>query len=174
MEIADFKIEDWMNKYESIAKYDLCTTCIEPLSLNDLIKISKVKNLDKIFNTKLTYGEIQGSKRLKLAISSLYENQRSENITICHGAIGANQLVFLSLLEQNDEVIAIVPTYQQIYSIPKSLGCNVKLLFLKEENKWLPDLDELKNLISPKTKLICLNNPNNPTGAVIPDKTLEN
>lgn len=173
MKIAEFKIEEWMNKYESLAKHDLSGTCISPMSINDLCSVCGINLELDFFDTKLSYGEIQGSKRLKNAISSLYEEQNFENITVTHGAIGANQLVFLSLLEKSDEVISIVPTYQQHYSIPESLGAKVKLLFLKEENNWLPDLDELESLITSKTKLICLNNPNNPTGAVIPDNMLK-
>ena len=168
MKIDSFKIEEWMNKYEASAKYDLMTTCIAPLSINQL-----PFNSDEIFNVKLGYGDIVGSKRLKTAIQSLYTNQELENITVTHGAIGANQLVFLSLLEKADEVVSIVPTYQQHYSIPKSLGCDVKLLFLREENNWLPDLEELEKIVTSKTKLLCLNNPNNPTGSVIPNWMLE-
>ena len=167
MRIADFKIEEWMNKYEASAKYDLTTTCIAPLSVNEL------PFDNSIFDVKLSYGDIEGSLRLKKAISTLYENQSLQNITVTHGAIGANQLVFLSLLEKGDEVVSIVPTYQQHYSIPESIGCDVKLYFLKEENNWLPDIKELEKLVTPKTKLLCLNNPNNPTGSVIPDSMLE-
>ena len=167
MKIAAFKIEEWMNRYCPRAEYDLTTTCIAPLSINEL-PYSK-----EIFNVKLGYGDIEGSLRLKIAIKSLYENQETENITVTHGAIGANQLVFLSLLEKGDEVVSIVPAYQQHYSIPESLGCRVKLYFLKEENKWLPDLEELDRVITSKTKLLCLNNPNNPTGSVMPDWMLE-
>ena len=167
MKIAGFKIEEWMNRYCPRAEYDLTTTCIAPLSVNDL-PYSK-----EIFNVKLGYGDIEGSLRLKTAIKSLYETREIENITVTHGAIGANQLVFLSLLERGDEVVSIVPTYQQHYSIPESLGSRVKFYFLKEENKWLPDLAELDRVITSKTKLLCLNNPNNPTGSVIPDWMLE-
>ena len=167
MRIADFKIEEWMNKYEASAKYDLTTTCIAPLSVNEL------PFDNSIFDVKLSYGDIEGSLRLKKAISALYKNQSLQNITVTHGAIGANQLVFLSLLEKGDEVVSIVPTYQQHYSIPESIGCDVKLYFLKEENNWLPDIRELEKLVTPKTKLLCLNNPNNPTGSVIPDSMLE-
>ncbi len=167
MKIADFKIEEWMNKYSAGAEYDLTTTCIAPLSINDL-PYSK-----EIFNVKLGYGDIEGSNRLKNNIKTLYKNQEPENITVTHGAIGANQLVFLSLLEAGDEVVSVVPTYQQHYSIPESLGCKVKLYFLKEENNWLPDMEELDRMITAKTKLLCLNNPNNPTGSVIPDNKLK-
>ncbi len=173
MRIDTFKIEEWMNRYCPSAKYDLTTTCIEPLSLRELMTICGISKPLEIFDTKLTYGDIHGSQRLKNAIKSLYKSQESENITVTHGAIGANQLVFESLLDKGDEVISLVPAYQQHYSVPKALGAKVNLVFLREENKWLPNLRELENNITYKTKLICLNNPNNPTGAVIPDDMLK-
>lgn len=171
MRIDTFKIEEWMNRYCPSAKYDLTTTCIQPLSIRELLSISDVENPFEVLDTKLTYGDIHGSERLKSAIQGLYS--KPQHMTITHGAIGANQLVFESLLEKGDDVLSIVPTYQQHYSIPKSLGANVKLLFLNEENKWLPNLRELENSLTRRTKLICLNNPNNPTGSVIPDEMLE-
>ncbi|MBR6127716.1 aminotransferase class I/II-fold pyridoxal phosphate-dependent enzyme [bacterium] len=169
MKIAQFKVEEWMNRYESSAKYDLTTTCIKPLSIQDLCGFAPPEILTK----PLTYGDITGSDKLKGEIAKLYSNTELKNITITHGAIGANQLVFLSLLEKGDEVVSIVPTYQQHYSIPEAFGANVKLLFLKESNNWLPNIEELENAVTRKTKLLCLNNPNNPTGAVIPDEMLK-
>ncbi len=171
MRIDKFKVEEWFNKYEKNAVYDLADTCVESLSIDELLTITGDKDilLKEIFHQKLNYGAIHGSLRLKTAVTSLYEHQSLENITITHGAIGANHLVYLTLIEPNDKVISIVPTYQQHYSIPKSFGADVKMFFLKEENKWLPDLKELEYTVGDDTKLICLNNPNNPTGAVIPD-----
>ena len=78
----------------------------------------------------------------------------------------------MSLINPGDKVVSVVPAYQQHYSIPKSFGADVHLYFLKEENNWLPDLEELANLAGSDTKMICINNPNNPTGAVIPDEML--
>ena len=173
MRIDTFKLEDWMNRFCPIAKYDLTTTCINPLSIRELITMCGIKSQLEIFDTKLSYGEIHGTARLKIAIQSLYETQNLSNITVTHGAIGANQLVFESILEKGDDVLVVVPTYQQHYSIPKALGTNVNLLFLKEENKWLPNLKELESKLTRRTKLICLNNPNNPTGSVIPNEMLE-
>jgi aspartate/methionine/tyrosine aminotransferase len=175
MIIDNFKVEEWFNKYEKDAVYDLADTCVQSLSVNELFDIvgQKEVNLDYLFNQKLNYGAIHGSERLKTAISSLYNFQSAENITVTHGAIGANQLVMLSLVEKGDKVVSIVPTYQQHYSIPKSIGADVSLLFLKESNNWLPDLEELEEVVGNNTKLICMNNPNNPTGAVIPENMLK-
>ena len=66
MKIADFKIEEWMNKYEASATYDLTTTCISPLSVNEL------SYDNSIFDVKLGYGDITGSIRLKTAIMKLF------------------------------------------------------------------------------------------------------
>ncbi len=181
MKISPFKIEEWMNRYEAGALYDLTTTCIKPLSVYELMDLcshssnsyNTEKEFEKILKTPLGYGDITGSERLKDNIKSLYTNQATANITITHGAIGANQLIFYSLLEKGDEVVCIVPTYQQHYSIPESIGAEVKLYFLKEENNWLPDIEELSKIVTSKTKLLCLNNPNNPTGSVIPNWLIE-
>ncbi len=180
MKISPFKIEEWMNRYEAGALYDLTATCIKPLTVCELLEISSKtgssyteSELHKMLNTPLDYGDITGSERLKNNIKSLYTTQETSNITITHGAIGANQLIFYSLLEKGDEVVCIVPTYQQHYSIPESIGAEVKLYFLKEENNWLPDIEELSKIVTSKTKLLCLNNPNNPTGSVIPNWLIE-
>lgn len=173
MRIDTFKIEEWMNLYCPSAKYDLTSTCIEPLSLRELLNICEVTNTKDISDIPLSYGEIHGSQRLRKAVQALYTNQEFENITITHGAIGANELVYKSILNKGDEVITILPTYQQHYSIPKSLGNEVRYIFHKEESKWQLNLREIENAITHKTKLICLTNPNNPTGAVLSDDTLE-
>ena len=88
-------------------------------------------------------------------------------MTITHGAIGANALVYATLVEPGDRVISVLPTYQQHYSIPESLGADVQVHKLREENGFLPDLDEIERLITPNTKLIAITNPNNPTGSVM-------
>lgn len=173
MKIDKFKVEEWFNKYEHNAVYDLADTCVESLSVSELLEISGENDLNNIFSKKLNYGDIHGSPALIKGIVSLYERQNVKNITVTHGTIGANQLVMLSLIEKGDNVVSIIPTYQQHYSIPKSIGANVKILKLKEKNNWLPDLKELEKIVGTDTKIICMNNPNNPTGSVIPDNILQ-
>lgn len=175
MKIANFKVEDWFNQYEKISKYDMADTCVESLSLNELLSITgnKDKHIQHILEKKLNYGDIQGSEYLKTSISKLYNNSvDTKNITITHGAIGANQLVMLATIEKGDKVISILPTYQQHYSIPESIGANVEKIFLKEKNNWLPNIEELKQKAK-NAKIICMNNPNNPTGSVMPESMLK-
>ncbi|HPF45444.1 MAG: aminotransferase [Alphaproteobacteria bacterium] len=174
MKIREFGVEIWMNEFENHCKYNLAETCVQSLTIDELLKITDKKEaaLSELLPLKMTYGAIEGSARLKNAISTLYDNQKPENIMVAHGAIGANALVYSALVGPKDEVITVLPTYQQHYSIPESFGAKVKVLQLREEDNFLPNLDDLKSMVSAKTKLISVNNPNNPTGALISEEIL--
>ena len=174
MHIKPFGIEMWMNEFEDHCKYNLAETCVKSMTIGELIEVSgkKTKLLKELVNMKLTYGEITGSKQLRKNIASLYKNQTTENVMVTHGAIGANSLVYNTLISKGDKVVSVLPTYQQHYSIPESLGAELSILKLKPEHKFLPDINELKQLIKPDTKLIALTNPNNPTGSLMDEALL--
>lgn len=175
MEIKPFKVEEWMNAYEEGAKYNIAETCVDSVSLDELFELAgedKDAFLSSFSSRRLTYGDITGSRALKEGISSLYRTAAPELIVPTHGAAGANHHVFISLISPTDHVISIMPTYQQLYSIPESIGAEVSIMHLRKENGYLPDLGELRSLIRENTKMICINNPNNPTGALIPSELL--
>ena len=129
--------------------------------------------LDAFCARRLTYGNIEGAPAFKEGICKLYKTLQPEEVIPTHGATGANHHVFYSLISPGDRVISIMPTYQQLYSIPESYGADVQIMELKKENHYLPDIEELKALAIPGTKMICINNPNNPTGALMERKYLE-
>jgi aspartate/methionine/tyrosine aminotransferase len=176
MNINHFKIEEWMNAYEDGAVYNLAETCVDSLTLGELIEMNGTSYeafFGALADKKLTYGDIEGSPEFKEKVSKLYENQQPENVLAMNGAIGANFLVLYSLVENGDEVVSVHPTYQQLYDVPESFGAEVKKLELRPENQYLPDLDELKHLVNNKTKLIIINNPNNPSGSVMEREYLD-
>lgn len=174
MKIKDFGVEMWMNAYETKCDYNLAETCVESLTVEELLDLSgnKEEIMDEILKMKLTYGDIEGSVKLRKGIASLYKDVAIENICITHGAIGANFLALTTLVDPGDRVISVMPTYQQLYSIPESIGADVKILRLKPENNYLLDLEELRSYANEKTKVICINNPNNPTGALMDEAFL--
>jgi aspartate/methionine/tyrosine aminotransferase len=176
MNIRPFHVEEWMNAYESGAKYNIAETCVNSISLDELFAVTgedREKFLKDLCAQRLTYGEIEGSPAFKEGVCRLFKTVNPEEVVTTHGASGANHHVFYSLIQPGDHVISVMPTYQQLYSIPESFGAEVELLYLKDENQFLPDLDELRAMVRPDTKLICLNNPNNPTGALMSRETLE-
>lgn len=168
MKINEFKVETWMTDHENDCQYNLTETCVSSLSLSELQQFVDENIMETLMSMKMDYGPIVGSQRLKKAILSLYEKGNEENITIAHGAINANELVLISLLDPGDHVISLFPTYQQMYDFPRSLGCDVSLIHLNEEQGWMPSLDDFKKVMQKNTKMICLNSPNNPTGTTIP------
>lgn len=175
MKIREFGVERWMDLYENDCVYNLAETCVESLTVEQLLDMAGKKEsvLSELLPMKLTYGAIEGSAHLKANVAALYEKQRNENVLITHGAIGANSLVYETLVEPGDHVIAVLPTYQQHHSIPECYGAEVDFLTLREENGFLPDLEQLKAFIKPATKLIAINNPNNPSGALMDDEFLK-
>lgn len=177
MKIRDFGVEMWMNAYENDCTHNLAETCVRSLTVEELLDLSgkREETLEQLVQTRLTYGDIPGSLRLRQAIAGLYQAMSPERVTITNGAIGANALTMLTLVEPGDRVISVLPTYQQHYSIPESIGAQVDILQLREENGWLPDLDELRGLVKKaggKVRLININNPNNPTGSVMEEPML--
>lgn len=175
MKIEPFKVEEWMNAYETGARYNIAETCVDSVSMEELFQLtgeSKEKFWDDFSRRRLTYGYIEGNPSFKEGICSLYRTLKPDEIVPTHGASGANHHIFYSLIEPGDRVISIMPTYQQLYSIPEGYGAEVKMLHLKAENGYLPDLEELEKLAVPGTKMICINNPNNPTGALMSKELL--
>lgn len=175
MQIQPFKVEEWMNEYEKYCQYDLGNTTVNTLSLDELFELTgenKADFLNTLCAKPFGYGDIKGNPEFKKGISKLYKNISPDEILPTIGAAGANHLVFYSLVEPKDRVISVIPTYQQLYSIPESFGADVQFLHLSPENDFLPDLKELKSLVTQNTKLICLNNPNNPSGSLMEEKLL--
>jgi len=175
MKIKEFGVEIWMNAYETQCRYNLAETCVESITLGQLLDFAGKREsiLDELLPMKMTYGAIEGSERLRDLIAGLYERQQRNNVIVTHGAIGANALVYETLVEPGDHVVSVAPTYQQHYSIPESYGADVSILRLREENAFLPDLAELRGMVRGNTKVIALNNPNNPTGSLMDRAMLE-
>lgn len=170
MRIEPFGVELWMNEFETTCDYNLAETCVDSLTLEELLALADTtpeQLMSELLPMRLSYGEIIGSERLRTAIAALYETKTAAQVIVAHGAIGANALVHHGLVEADDRVISLVPNYQQHYSIPESIGADVVRIPLRPENDYLVDLDELAAAAKPGTKLIAMSNPNNPTGSLM-------
>ena len=170
MKIKPFAVEEWMNRYEVGAKYNIAETCVDSVSASELFALTGEDAgafWERFSARRLTYGDIEGAPEFKEGVCGLYRTVKPEEVIPCHGAAGANHHLFYSLVEPGDRVVSIAPSYQQLTSIPESFGADLQVLPLRPENGWLPDVEELRALCTEDTKLICINNPNNPTGALM-------
>jgi aspartate/methionine/tyrosine aminotransferase len=171
VKIETFQLERWMTTWETQVEYDIAESGILPMTTNDLLDLlpgaEREAALASLLETRLGYSEAPGSLALRTLIADTYRDTGPENILVTTGAIEANFLAFNTLLEPGDHVVAIHPAYQQLYSVPRAIGCDVSLWELREENDFRYDLDELESLLRPNTRLIVINTPHNPTGAML-------
>ncbi|MBC8357873.1 MAG: aminotransferase class I/II-fold pyridoxal phosphate-dependent enzyme [Candidatus Aminicenantes bacterium] len=164
MKIEIFELERTQSQWENRVKYNLTESGIHPYSLNEILDKEEIKDL---LSLRLGYGQTNGSIELREAISRLYPGTDLDNVLVTNGSAEANFITIWTNLEPGDELILMLPNYMQIWGIARSFGVTVKPFYLREDLNWGPDLDELKSLISPRTKMIAVCNPNNPTGAVL-------
>jgi len=173
VKVDEFLVERWMNEYEHDVEVNMAETCVQPFTLREFLEFTgRPDYMDEIMDRQLTYGWIEGSPELREGIAGLYRDVDPGDVLVTGGAIEANFNGFYSLVEPGDTVVSVYPAYQQLYSVPKGFGAEVKPLRLLPENRWLPDIEELKELVDGKTKMIVVNNPHNPCGSLIDAPTL--
>ncbi len=96
MKIRDFGVEIWMNLYENNCEHNLAETCVESMTVNQLLDFTGDRDniINNILQMQMSYGDIEGSPKLIKGVQSLYNTIKPEQITITHGAIGANALLY--------------------------------------------------------------------------------
>ncbi|KAF4921494.1 Aspartate aminotransferase [Colletotrichum viniferum] len=175
--VEEFKIDQWNRKHASSSLYGLHGSFTAAPSINELKKLSTDPNLE-ILNPdlKLSYGNHDGKDKLRDSIAALHSSEHKkltrDNVIITPGSIMANYMLLETICGPGDHVVCQYPTYGQLYLIPKLNGVEVGLWKMDDSNAWLPRIEELEQMIKPNTKAIILNNPNNPTGAVLNKETL--
>jgi aspartate/methionine/tyrosine aminotransferase len=171
VKIETFALERWMSTWEVKVEYDIAESGIFPMSTRELLdfepQAERDQLLSKLLDLRLGYSEARGTHELRSIIAETYANTSPDEILVTTGAIEANFLLFNALLEAGDHVVAVYPAYQQLYAVARSIGCDVSLWKLEPDSGFQYDLDELKCLVTPKTKLIVINTPHNPTGAML-------
>ncbi len=178
MKIETFALERWMTRWELDVDYDIAESGIYPMTTRELIDLAPVDErsalLDALLDIRLGYSEARGSAALRDELAGTYRGSTADEVLVTTGAIEANYLLFNTLLEPGDHVVAVNPAYQQLNSVPKAIGADLSLWKLRPENGFRYDLDELEGeLLQPDTKLIVVNTPHNPSGAMLSDDELD-
>jgi len=170
MKIEIFEMERAQSLWENRVKYNLTESGVHPYTLEEFLRSDEI---EKLLSIRLGYGQTNGSEELREAISRLYPGTNLDNVLVTNGSAEANFITIWQNLKPEDELILMLPNYMQIWGLARSFGIKVRPFHLREELKWGPDLEELKSLISPRTKMIAVCNPNNPTGAVLSDSEMK-
>ncbi len=178
MKVETFTLERWMSTWETVAKFDIAESGILPLTTRELLDFlpsdERRAAEDQLLDLRLGYNEARGTDRLRTDLAATYENVNPDQILVTTGAIEANYLLVNTLLEAGDHVISVFPAYQQLSSVAKAVGCEIDLWKIVEAGgNYHFDMDALERLVRPTTKMILINTPNNPTGALLSEDDLK-
>jgi aspartate/methionine/tyrosine aminotransferase len=157
-------MERMQSTYENQVEYNLSESGVRPLTPRELLG----PEADALLDQPLVYTQSNGTRELRDAIAALYPGTTADHIEVTNGGAEANFVALFHLVEPGDEIALLVPTYMQSWGLARAFGGTVKewqLIDDAQAGRWRPDLDALRAIVSPRTKLIVICTPNNPTGA---------
>lgn len=138
----------------------------ETMSMAELLSLADEADRDAWERLTLGYTETHGAPALRKAIAATYEGLEPEDILCFAGAAEGLYCAMLALLGPEDHAIVTVPNYQSMETLPVTIAASVSGVALRPENNWQLDIADVQSALQPNTKLIAVNFPNNPTGAV--------
>ncbi|MDP3178056.1 MAG: aminotransferase class I/II-fold pyridoxal phosphate-dependent enzyme, partial [Spirochaetaceae bacterium] len=139
----------------------------ESVSVRELLAM-ETGSEERLLSLKLGYTETRGAPELRANIAGLYEGLGAQSVFVYAGAEEAILNLCLATLSAGDHIVAAFPCYQSLAQIPRSLGCAVSpWSYRPSAGRWVLDLEELERLLRPATKMVVLNQPHNPTGALM-------
>jgi len=170
MRIETFEMERMQSTWENLVDYDMSESGVRPLTLRELTAMGF--DLEAFLDQPLGYSQSNGTIELRERIAALYPGTGVDGVEVTNGTSEANYLVALSQVRPGDVVAMQVPNYMQMWGVARSLGAEVKTFRLRTEASWEPDWEEFEAAVTPRTRLLYLSNPNNPTGSVLSDASM--
>lgn len=170
MKIDQFEMERMQSTWENVVEMDMSESGVRPVSLRELGEMGL--DLEAILDMPLGYSQSNGTIPLRESLSAIYPGATPDHIEVTNGTSEANYLLALALIRSGDEVAFEVPNYMQFGGVPQSLGATVRRFRLRIERDWEPDWEEFEQAVNPKTRVVYLSNPNNPSGAVLPREAM--
>jgi aspartate/methionine/tyrosine aminotransferase len=168
MRIETFLMERMQSTWENLVEFNLSESGVHPLRVRELL--DRQGDVEPFLDQELAYTQSNGTPSLRAAVAALYPGATVDHVQVTNGGSEANYLATWNLVEPGDEVVMMVPNYMQTWGLVRGFGGKIRKWPLREATvngsaRWRPDLDELRTLVTPRTKLIVVCNPNNPTGA---------
>jgi len=172
MKLEPFALERWQSIWENNVAWNLSESGVHPLRVEELAVTDAERHA--LLTQELGYTQTNGTPELRESIASLYPGAGVDHIEVTNGGSEANCIALWHLIEANDEVVMMMPNYMQVHGISRALGATiVPWTLVQDEARWRPDLDALERLVTPRTKLVAICNPNNPTGARLTSEELD-
>ncbi len=166
-----FELEHMMSRWEQAVEYNLSESGVHPVSLRELL--GETGRLEALLDTELNYPQVNGTDELRERIAALYPGATRDNVLVTVGAAEANYISIQTLAGPGDEIVVMMPNYMLVWGAAQNFGAQVKSLPLREDQGWALDLDALNAVVTERTRLVAVCNPNNPTGYILTEPEME-
>jgi aspartate/methionine/tyrosine aminotransferase len=166
MKLEPFAMERMQSTYENQVEFNLSESGVHPLSLGELLDDPGA--MEHLLRERLRYTQSNGTVALRELVAAQYSGATPDHVQVTNGGAEANYVTTWHLVEPGDEVVMMAPNYMQTRGLSRAFGAEVKKWPLRLDaggTRWRVDIDALEDLVTPRTKLIVICNPNNPTGA---------
>lgn len=181
MDIEPFQMERMQSQWENRVPHNLSESGVHPMSVAELLDAADSGDANNpsgaavgaLLSERLAYIQSNGSDALRAAIAALYPKTSTDEIVVTNGTAEANYISVWRLIEVGDEVVLMLPNYMQIWGLLRGQHASVVPLRLREENGWNLDPSDLRAAVTPRTRLIAVCNPNNPTGSVLSTEAMD-
>jgi hypothetical protein len=174
MRIPQFAMERMQSTWENQVEYNLSESGVHPMRVEELL--DDAADREGVLGQELVYPQSNGTLELRERVATMYPGATADHIEVTNGGSEANFVTMWHLVEQGDEVVSMVPNYGQTLGLAEGFGGVLRrwpLRLSADGRRWRVDLDGLRTLVTNKTRIIILCNPNNPTGARIPAADLD-
>lgn len=167
--LPPFRLEAYFSEWEFAARHHLTASDAQTLTISELLALGTDDERAAFADLPLGYVETWGTPRLRAAIAASYQGLEPEDVLTFSGADEPLYWMCRLFAGPGDHVVVTVPNYQAIESVPLASGAEVTGLRLDPDHGWRLDLDAVRAVLRPDTRLLVVNFPHNPSGAV-PDR----
>lgn len=164
--LPEFKLETYFSRWEFVARYHLSASDAQTLTVSQLLSLGTDEDRAAFDGLALGYTPTSGTDRLRAAIAGTYDACGPADVLVFAGAEEAIYWAMRLLAAPGDHVVLTVPNYQAMETLPLVEGVAVTGVPLDENDGWRLDVDAVGSALRPETRLVAVNFPNNPTGAV--------
>jgi aspartate/methionine/tyrosine aminotransferase len=166
MRLTSFALERFFARWEFTAEMILCASDVEGWPMAEVLALAGEEDRGRWEHLRLGYTESPGLPELRAEIASLYDTVQPDDVLVFSGAEEAIFALHNVLLASGDHAAVVRPAYQSLGEVARAAGAEVSGIELREESGWQLDVDAVRDLLRPSTRLVLVNEPHNPTGSL--------
>lgn len=175
MELPPFLLDRWIDQKNFATppiEYDLASSTGPVWTLRELLALSGENEMEALLDTRVLYTSAVGTLALRTAIAAL-EGVEPDDVQVTTGASEALLILFFLAAQSGANVVLPKPGFPANTPLAESMGLAVRYYTLRGENQFRIDPDEIRRLVDRDTRLLLVNSPHNPTGAVLADEEMQ-